>query len=221
MKVIITGMHRSGTSMVAGLLKKCGLYLGENLISGLRDNPRGHFEDREFVAINDRILSQNGGSWSNPPTRTLIITPLLVNRIQKFLSKWPKDKIVGWKDPRACITLPIWKKALKAEALKVIIVRRPWPEIALSLEQRNGFSYEKSIELIKNYLERLEENVRGTAYINTFYHSYFTDWRSELEHLCFFLGLHLPDDVSQIESFIDSNLWHHRVTDEYSVIPII
>jgi len=213
MKVIITGMHRSGTSMVAGLLKQCGLYLGENLISGHRDNPKGHFEDREFVRLNDRILAENGGRWDRPPEKISNISVGLQKDIKQFIKKWPQNKLVGWKDPRACITLPVWRKALKEEGLKIVIVRRFWLEIVKSLEVRNGFSHEKSIDLIRVYLGQLEKNIINIGYVTTYYLNYFDDWKSELRKVCKFLGLKTRYKDS-IGEFIDKKLWHHRDSNE-------
>ena len=52
--IIIAGMHRSGTSLAASLLQSAGLDVGERLMEGNWSNPRGHFEDLDFVK--DRLL---------------------------------------------------------------------------------------------------------------------------------------------------------------------
>ena len=44
----LAGMHRSGTSLTAMWLQKCGFQLGDNLLSGAWDNKYGHFEDKDF-----------------------------------------------------------------------------------------------------------------------------------------------------------------------------
>ena len=210
MKIIITGMHRSGTSMIAGLLKLCGLYLGNNLIGGLKDNPKGHFEDRDFVHINHKLFLENEGEWGLPPQKIQKISPKLQAEIKAFLRKWPRDRLVGWKDPRACITLPVWIKAIKPEPLKVVLIRRPVTEIAQSLKKRNNFTYDKSAWLTRFYIESAKENLKGIPYIETHYHRYFENWKAELKKVCEFIGLRQPEDTSQIESFIDPKLWHHR-----------
>ena len=46
--LVVTGMHRSGTSMVAAYLQQAGVSIGRNLIGPAPGNPRGHFEDRDF-----------------------------------------------------------------------------------------------------------------------------------------------------------------------------
>ncbi|MEL7418373.1 MAG: hypothetical protein AAGK10_07335 [Cyanobacteria bacterium J06555_3] len=43
--IIITGMHRSGTSLTASLLQSAGVYLGDRLMSADSGNAKGYFED--------------------------------------------------------------------------------------------------------------------------------------------------------------------------------
>jgi hypothetical protein len=67
--IIILGMHRSGTSMVAGLLAKMGINMGDDLLGRSPSNPFGHFEDWDFVNLNDSILSKAKGSWDKLPAK--------------------------------------------------------------------------------------------------------------------------------------------------------
>ena len=54
--LIITGIHRSGTSLTASLFQSVGVNIGENLVGPEYGNIRGHFEDIEFVELHKRIL---------------------------------------------------------------------------------------------------------------------------------------------------------------------
>lgn len=211
MKIIITGMHRSGTSMVAGILKLCGLYLGQNLIMGLRDNLRGHFEDRTFVMINDEILKKSGGTWRNPPEKIKTPNGMLFNRMEKFAHSWPEDRLVGWKDPRACLTLHHWHEAVKPEELKIVFVVRPIDQIAASLNRRNKISKSKGRELAYNYMKRAVSNIEiiKVPWILTQYNSYFYDWQRELKHVLEFLNLRTGHEAA-IRDFIDPSLWHFK-----------
>src|SRR5919197_2381254 len=55
MPVAIVGMHRSGTSLVAQVLAKAGLYLGrtDDLIPAGPDNPDGYWEHAGFHGLNE------------------------------------------------------------------------------------------------------------------------------------------------------------------------
>ena len=57
--VAILGMHRSGTSAVAGFLAKAGFFAGEedDLLPAAEDNPKGFFERADVNALNDDLLA--------------------------------------------------------------------------------------------------------------------------------------------------------------------
>ncbi len=68
--VLILGMHRSGTSAVAGALRGAGLNLGlsTGFFPAAAENPRGFFENASLSYGNDVLLRFRGGSWDRPPT---------------------------------------------------------------------------------------------------------------------------------------------------------
>ena len=65
---VVLGMHRSGTSLTAGGLEKIGIDMGDNQLGANQWNPLGHFENVDFVGLNDRILNTAGGNWLDPPS---------------------------------------------------------------------------------------------------------------------------------------------------------
>lgn len=69
---LILTLHRSGSSATAGVLYHLGVHMGQHLLKENEWNPKGHFENEEFVAVNDRILHTIGGSWKKPPSPELI-----------------------------------------------------------------------------------------------------------------------------------------------------
>src|ERR1700709_599256 len=66
--VILLGMHRSGTAMIARLLDQLGLFQGNELQ-----------EDHEsvwFLDINDMLLKRVNGAWDNPgPIKLFLQNP--------------------------------------------------------------------------------------------------------------------------------------------------
>ena len=56
--VIILGMHRSGTSVVGGVMNKMGLNTGGPLIQPAEDNAKGFFERIDVVLQNDEIMKK-------------------------------------------------------------------------------------------------------------------------------------------------------------------
>ena len=54
--LLILGGHRSGTSLISGLLWHAGLHMGELLAAG-PDNPRGFFESVAVLAAHEALLA--------------------------------------------------------------------------------------------------------------------------------------------------------------------
>lgn len=154
--VILLGMHRSGTAMVARLLDELGLFQGSELQ-----------EDHEsvwFLDINDLLLRRVNAAWDHPQpiveflqnpdafdlTRRCLEDDLSSTRSRQFLGlKWAQpgrslltyDRPWGWKDPRTVFTLPLWL-ALFPEAKLVYIIRNG-VDVASSLRVREKRELER------------------------------------------------------------------------------
>ena len=61
--IVVLGVHRSGTSLMAGLLNIFGGYLGGNLLSSKDDNVRGFFEHAGLLEVNEVVLEELNSSW--------------------------------------------------------------------------------------------------------------------------------------------------------------
>ncbi len=69
LSICIAGMHRSGTSMVAGVLNSAGVYLGEEadfLEANEGENADGFWEHFGFYALNEKLLEQLRAGWDAP-----------------------------------------------------------------------------------------------------------------------------------------------------------
>jgi len=62
-EIIILGMHRSGTSMLSGMLDRLGIDMGDDVVGRQESNPLGHFEDGDLLSLNELILAKAGGSF--------------------------------------------------------------------------------------------------------------------------------------------------------------
>ena len=65
--VVVLGMHRSGTSMLTGLLEEMGLRLGEpdDLLRAKEgENDKGFFERHQIVVQNDDLMQEQDVNWS-------------------------------------------------------------------------------------------------------------------------------------------------------------
>jgi len=147
--VIIIGMHRSGTSMIARLLEDSGLFVGWRK----EDNHEATF----FHRANDWVLNQCCATWDNPGSARYLegsgAFPVVAEYLRDSLSS---PKVIeflgiknflrhrsllnfpfpwGWKDPRSTFTLPVWT-AIFPQA-RIIHVRRHGIDVAQSLRVRH------------------------------------------------------------------------------------
>ena len=67
--VCLTGMHRSGTSLLARVASLLGVDLGapDVLMGPGPDNPAGYWENRAIKELDDELLAHLGGAWDQPP----------------------------------------------------------------------------------------------------------------------------------------------------------
>jgi hypothetical protein len=185
--VIVTGMHRSGTSLVCRLLNLCGMELGdaEDLLPPAADNPDGFWENRRFVEVNTAVLRANGEAWDWPNPAALQPEGLELEALRSeattLVKGFAKGAFRGWKDPRNCLTLPFWL-SLEPEALVVLVVRHP-VEVAESLARRNHVSDTLGLGLWLIYHERLLQAVRASHLIVTHFDSYFETPERELSRV--------------------------------------
>jgi hypothetical protein len=63
--IIVLGMHRSGTSSVAGVLTKLGGVAPGTLFPPDSGNARGYFESAHFMHLHDELLASAGSCWDD------------------------------------------------------------------------------------------------------------------------------------------------------------
>ena len=148
--VLCVGMHRSGTSLTAGLLQAIGLPLPGNLIAGDQSNPSGYFENRSVVDAQEELLRALGFWWpTENASRGMPLSvqshPLYEAHI-RWLCSYLRETIekqgplLAIKDPRTSLLLPAWRAAAKHLQLnlKLVICLRQPRDVCWSLVWRDG-----------------------------------------------------------------------------------
>lgn len=187
--IIVLGMHRSGTSCLAGSLQEAGLFLGD-VNTQARYNAKGNRENRPIMDLHDEILRDNGGSWDAPPARPVVWSDAQRARRDELIASFPTDAIWGFKDPRSLFALDGWFEVLPS--MRAIGTYRHPMAVAASLASRNGFSIDKGLSIWLAYNRMLLAHCDRRAYpIVSF------DWTPErylsrLEELAAAHGLHAP-----------------------------
>ncbi|MGB0954077.1 MAG: sulfotransferase [Planctomycetota bacterium] len=130
--VIVLGMHRSGTSCLAGSLQASDLELGE-VHTANPHNKKGNRENQAVMDLHESLLAQAGASWDAPA----VVTWDEEHRKMRdaIIEGFRETPMWGFKDPRTCFTLDGWLEVLPQTKL-VGTFRNP-KSVALSLVTRN------------------------------------------------------------------------------------
>src|SRR5258708_595098 len=139
--LIVTGMHRSGTSLVASLLAAWNVRMVERLLPADRGNPGGYFEDADFLELNRRMLvactppEEDHRDWGWTKSESFDAAQLPVYRNAAAALVAARERAGGpwgWKDPRTSMLLDFWDEVLGREARFLLLYRYPW-EVADSM----------------------------------------------------------------------------------------
>lgn len=156
--LIVTGMHRSGTSLITNWLFHCGLQVGERLVGASGGNEDGHYEDVEFLRIHEEILTENGYS----PTGLIHHKPIYISEYQleklKAILKVKEQHFDqwGWKEPRTCLFLDIYSKLIPGA--KYLVIVRDYEAVVHSLLKRDFDALDSTYER-RSFFTRLKWNL--------------------------------------------------------------
>ena len=156
--VVVLGMHRSGTSAVAGALVAAGAWAGEpdELMPSHPENAFGYFERLSTAAALDALLLELGGTWSSPPLDNLHASTLRPHRgtIQRLISdvvaRAPAGALPLVKDPRLTLFASELATFLGDPAKVILCVRHPI-EVARSLLARDSIPLQIGLALWESY----------------------------------------------------------------------
>ncbi len=188
--LLILGMHRSGTSCLAGSLEEAGLYLGE-VNTAAPHNAKGNRESRAIMDLHDDLLRTNGGNWDAPPPNVVWSAEHRARR-DAIIATYPPDRIWGFKDPRALLTLPGWLEVLPSTGF-VGTFRHPLA-VAASLYARNQIPLEKSLALWETYNRQLLDYQRQFAFPLVSFDWPPERYRERLTAIALALHLTIPAD---------------------------
>lgn len=219
MGVLVSGMHRSGTSMLAQWVNELGAGAGDGpLYAANHANPRGLFERRDVVDFNDRWLALLGGSWWAPPNvkeqtwRSIDSSEL--ERCRTALDVFHPDHN-SWfvKDPRLSLLLPLWDR-LALQRLPILIGLREPRDVAMSLNVRSGTSLRRGLALWIAYNREIFGHLAGRRSLVVDLTSGFEDSGSAVKAVGVFLaGQDMPvadHDIHRTGSGVESYLRRHR-----------
>ncbi len=224
MQIFVLGMHRSGTSVVTRLITLMGANFGsESLNTGANpENPTGFWERRDVRVENDAVLRSANADWWKVADFNLDQVPDDASErfdanVQKIVHDLDNHRPWVVKEPRLCLLFPMWRRHVEKPVC--VLVHRSPIQIAHSLERRNGFPLSFGVALWERYVL---DSISASADLPRIFVSYeqiMADPVGQADRMLHDLtsagvdGLYRPQKAD-IESFVSSDLFHHRHSDE-------
>lgn len=227
--VIVLGMHRSGTSIIGGLMNKMGLNTGGPLIRPAEDNEKGFFERLDVVMQNDILMEKQDvqyGFRTHLFDTKLALSHILSqedsifregHRALDFLND-PTNYPWMLKDPRLCITLRAWLPLLNFIPAILFTYRHPM-DVALSLHNRAQEQYQIGYGMRMWYVYNKRAIQQSNDLCRVVASHKYAMKSPEIEFARIFNELHqcgvkVPHMLTSedISTFIDSKLQHGKTT---------
>lgn len=226
--LMVLGMHRSGTSSVAGALSILGARAPSTLMAPGEDNPRGFWESQVLMGFNDRLLAAGGSNWRD--WRRFDLDAALhsdgrsegdwrAEALACLRGEFGGERLIVLKDPRICRFYPFWARVLAEagyRARAVAPVRDP-RETAASLMGRNGMGEAEAFRLWLRHVLDAEVASRGIGRRILMWRDFLEDWRGEAARIEVRAGVNLDlrnaEKGRAVDAFLSTDLRRQREPD--------
>jgi hypothetical protein len=219
--VVVLGMHRSGTSAIAGALEHLGCTAPRSQIAKGDQNPRGFFESRKIARHNDQVLDSAGSHWYDwrPLNPGWIDSPALRDLTARgaeiLHEEFGAAPLIVLKDPRICRLVDYWVNVLDLAGIEphFINIHRNPVEIAHSLAKRNKFDPSFAHLLWLRHVLDAEAATRGRVRYFTNFERLLQNWAGVITQAQDTLELSFPrlsdKTALEVDDFLSPELRHH------------
>lgn len=223
--IVVLGMHRSGTSALAGVLCGLGAAAPKKTLMGPHPcNQKGLFEALSLAQAHDEFLAAAGSCWHDWRkfdlhwARSEAAAPYSANIKTVLIDEFGDEPMIVLKDPRICRFVPYTLSLLadlNVNPIAVLPVRNPL-EVALSLQRRDNFTVPKSMMLWLRHVLDAEYFSRSLPRYFLPYEGLLQNWRHHVDRIAEQTDVAWPDrsDRSSVEidQFLTTELYHERTT---------
>jgi len=187
MVAVVLSMHRSGSSLLASILLSLGVHMGESLLMRGKNQPYGHWEDRDFLRLNEAILRAAGGRWNRPPSHGTIlkVRAQVSTQIKNLIEKKNKRKRWGWKDPRTSLTISLFQPYLVSP--RYIRIIRQKAQVLQSLQDRHKTTRGWGA-LHDTYIQRVDDFLVEKPHLVVTYEALMKSGEAEIERINAWVG---------------------------------
>ncbi|MEO9326102.1 hypothetical protein ABFT23_21600 [Nocardioides sp. C4-1] len=207
--LVVTGSGRSGTSSIAGTLKRLGLHVPQPEVEADERNPLGYYEPQWVAEFHK--------SWLDAvPVRTIDTRPTvaeialasLTPEREEALAAWlaaelasrPADDVVVVKETRAYLVYPLWQRVVPAsggDLISLTMLRHPAQVVrsrdtAYLSERPDEMRRQRETGNVAAWMNSVfvtERATRGNPRAFVPYLDLLADWRAAVGRACSQLGI--------------------------------
>ena len=219
--VLILGMHRSGTSAIAGISHLLGAAAPATLMEPAFDNPTGFWESESIGGLNEAILHNAGCAWFDclpfhpASLASSFQSELPAVCVSVLTREFGDAPLFVLKDPRFSLLLEVWLPtfaALNVAVATVLALRHP-TEVIASLRRRDGMPTNVAAPLWLHYMLEAERVTRGRPRAVLSYDAFVQDWRTCITRAATETGIawRVPLESAAVAAgeFLRPQLRHH------------
>lgn len=216
--IVVLGMHRSGTSSLAGLLTEFGCSGPATGMPADEWNAKGYFESKPVFRFNDAVLRLLGSRWDEwrpfrKGWRQEIAEGEVLDRAKEVLdAEYGDAPLIYLKDPRICRLFPLWERALKetGRSVRVAHTHRNPVEVGASIERRDGKLPSLIMLSWLRHVIEAERETRGQARFFTSYDALLENHVPVMDRMGTTLDVDWPTRPSNGAGQLDISLRHHK-----------
>lgn len=222
--ILVLGMHRSGTSMLAGTIAALGSAPPKKPLRADGNNPRGYWESAPLNFANNELLAAADSSWHDwrPLDPQWLQSPAAERHRHKIkailASEFGDEPLFFIKDPRICRFVPFMSSILaemEIDPVALLPLRNPL-EVACSLERRDGSPPAKSLLLWLRHVLEAEFHSRHMPRCFIRHERFLIDWRHHVDLAAEKIAITWPTPSDEAETeigrFLTADLHHQRAT---------
>jgi hypothetical protein len=223
--VLVLGMHRSGTSSIAGALVSLGGGVPLHLLPPQPDNEKGFWESSVLTELNDEILVAGGSNWKDWRAFDLgridskAAVALQVRAKAALASEFGDASLPIVKDPRMCRLMRFWAPVFEeAEwSVRAVLPMRSPLEVARSLHRRDGLSVSWACLLWLRHVLDAEAESRAIPRAVVDWSRFLDDMRGALAQVTKQLQLTWPNGgesaFADVDELVSPGLRHHTASE--------
>lgn len=232
--IIILGVDRSGTSMVAQLAHEWGAFGGDlaELQEGDRANPRGYWENGAMSRFVERLVNAAGPDFWRSDYDEALHGLAADPRFREEAAGLVAGMAAGgrawfWKEPWLSLLLPFWQE-IWGDAAYIITVRNPY-DSALSWQARMPRDVKERFSLLalsllrwQHFMLSILRHTDGSSRLFVPYEGLVQDPAGQSARICAFLDAETGRDdggsgrVEAMAQAVDRSLWRNKSETDFS-----